>query len=103
MDHLKTALVTAEQIRNWTGKDSLMAKVRSLVQHGWPVSNGQVDEQLIPFARWKDNVSSQDVCQGSDSSEGPSASLGRATPSLPWNLPDEKFGPSLCMVARDGL
>ncbi len=69
-----------------------MAKVRRFVQHGWPVSNGQVDEQLIPFARRKDNVTSQDVCQGSDSSEGPSASLGRATPSLPWNLPDETFG-----------
>ncbi len=46
MEHLQTTPVTAPQIKTWTGRDPVLAKVRSLVLQGWNSADG--GEELRP-------------------------------------------------------
>ncbi len=60
LDHLQTTPVTAQQIKAWTGRDPVLAKVRTLVLQGWgPAVEG---EELRPYFRRKDELSIEDGC-----------------------------------------
>ena len=39
LDHLSQNVVSASQIKTWTGKDPVLARVRHLVQTGWTISD----------------------------------------------------------------
>ncbi len=61
LDHLQTTPVTAQQIKAWTGRDPVLAKVRTLVLQGWsPAVEG---EKLRPYFRRKDELSTAE-CYG---------------------------------------
>ena len=60
MERLNTSLVTAAQIRSWIDKDPTLSKVRKFIQQGWP--DGDVEEQLSPYARRKGELSVEDRC-----------------------------------------
>ena len=59
MERLNSSLVTAAQIRSWTGRDPCLAKVRKLVLEGWTETEG---DELKPYAVRKDELSVEDGC-----------------------------------------
>ena len=47
MEQVETMLVTAKQIRQWTGFDTVLTRVRDYVQKGWPDVNAL--EEIKPY------------------------------------------------------
>ena len=59
MENLQGTPVDAVQIRRWTDRDPLLARVRELVLHGWMDNN---DPDLTPFNRRKTELSVEEGC-----------------------------------------
>ncbi len=59
MECLESSPITATQIRAWTRKDPLLARVFKFVKEGWPETS---TEDLKPFASRKLELSVQDDC-----------------------------------------
>ena len=59
METLQTSPVTAQQIRQWTDKDPLLSRVRTLVLQGW--RDGE-EEEMRPFSQRSEELSVQDGC-----------------------------------------
>ena len=59
METLQASPVTAQHIRQWTDKDPLLSRVRTLVLHGW--KNGE-EEEMKPFNKRCRELSVQDGC-----------------------------------------
>lgn len=58
IQELDTASVNADQERDWTSKDSVLAKVKSFVLRGWP---DRVDDVAIkPYFKRKLEFSEED-------------------------------------------
>ena len=51
--------MSAKNIRQWKDRDPLLSRVRNLVLQGW--HDGE-DEEILPFNRWKQELSMQDGC-----------------------------------------
>ena len=60
LNHLDQAIVTASQIKVWTGKDPLLSRVRKLVQCGWNITNPTAD--ILPFHTRYTELSVLDGC-----------------------------------------
>ena len=60
MECLQTSTITAAQIRRWTERDPVLAKVRDYVMQGWPLIEGSVE--LLPYSRRRAELSVQDGC-----------------------------------------
>lgn len=56
----KDAPVTADQVRQWTSRDSVLSRVYKFVQSGWP--NHMDDNELKPYFRRRVELSLQDGC-----------------------------------------
>ncbi|KAL7853111.1 hypothetical protein SRHO_G00188960 [Serrasalmus rhombeus] len=52
-------LVNAQQIKKWTDKDPVLARVREYILRGWPKVNSP---EFIPYARRQDELSTQEGC-----------------------------------------
>ena len=61
MEYLDTSPVTSAQIRKWTNKDTVLAKVKQWVLSGWPEKPPD-DEQLRPFTHRRCELSVEDGC-----------------------------------------
>ena len=61
LDHLPTSIVTATQIKNWTDKDPVLARVRHLVQSGWSTLSSP-DQELQPYYNRRSELSVIDGC-----------------------------------------
>ena len=59
METLQASPVTAHQVRQWTDRDPLLSKVRTLVREGW--IDGE-EENMTPFNRRKTELSVHDGC-----------------------------------------
>ena len=59
LEGLKTSPVFVEQIRAWTDRDPVLAKVRRFVQHGWPRT---VNPVLQPYHSRQLELSIQNNC-----------------------------------------
>lgn len=59
LEGLENSPVSVEQIKAWTDRDPLLAKVRRFVQHGWPRT---VDPVLQPYHSRQLELSIQDNC-----------------------------------------
>ncbi len=61
VEHLdSTSPVSAKQIKTWTERDSVLARVKSFILHGWPTQESR--EELQPYERRKDELSVLDGC-----------------------------------------
>ena len=60
MECLQTSTITAAQIRRWTERDPVLAKVRDYVMQGWPLIEGSVE--LLPYSRRRAELCVQDGC-----------------------------------------
>ena len=60
MEHLDTSPLTSSQIRAWTDREPLLAKVRRLVKEGWPMEIE--DQDLTPYIRRRYELSVEDGC-----------------------------------------
>ena len=60
MEQVETMLVTAKQIRQWTGFDTVLTRVRDYVQKGWPDVNAL--EEIKPYFTRKSELSVLDGC-----------------------------------------
>ncbi|XP_037398305.1 uncharacterized protein K02A2.6-like [Pygocentrus nattereri] len=52
-------LVNAQQIKKWTDKDPVLARVREYILRGWPKVNSP---EFIPYARRQDELSTKEGC-----------------------------------------
>ncbi|XP_063052002.1 uncharacterized protein K02A2.6-like [Engraulis encrasicolus] len=52
-------LVNAQQIKKWTDKDPVLARVREYILRGWPKVNSP---EFIPYVRRQDELSTQEGC-----------------------------------------
>ena len=59
LEGLEISPVTVDQIRTWTDRDPVLAKVRRFVQQGWPRT---VDSELQPYHSRQLELSIQDNC-----------------------------------------
>ena len=59
MDALKFSPVNANQIKLWTDRDPLLAKVRHLVLHGWQEMD---DPMMQPYQQRQNELSTHDGC-----------------------------------------
>ena len=60
VEHLEGTPVTAKQIKLWTSRDVILAKVLNHVLYGWPEATQE--EALKPFFNRKEELSVQDGC-----------------------------------------
>ena len=61
MEYLDTSPVTSSQIRRWTEKDSVLAKIKHWMLSGWPKETPE-DETLRPFFHRKCELSMENGC-----------------------------------------
>ena len=59
LETLHTSPIDATQIRNWTNKDPLLAKVRTMILQGWICTS---DKELQPYQLRKHELSVHDGC-----------------------------------------
>ena len=59
LEHLESSPVNASQIRNLTRRDPLLSRVYRFVMEGW---TAQVDQDLLPFSKRKEELSTMDGC-----------------------------------------
>ncbi|XP_057674326.1 uncharacterized protein K02A2.6-like [Corythoichthys intestinalis] len=59
-EDLEGAAVNAKQIKRWTDKDPVLARVREFILRGWPRT--MEDSSYDPYTRRKDELSTQDGC-----------------------------------------
>lgn len=52
-------LVNAQQIKKWTDKDPVLARVREYILRGWPKMNSS---EFIPYTRRQEELSTQEGC-----------------------------------------
>ena len=62
VEHLNTTPLSWKQIRIWTDHDPTLARVRKLVQDGWPASEGLNNPDLQPYNRRRDELSGEGGC-----------------------------------------
>ena len=60
MERLNTSLVSAAQVRELTGRDPLLSKVRRLVMQGWTTEES--GEQMKPYTDRRGELSVEDGC-----------------------------------------
>ena len=59
LETLQCSPVQAKQIRQWTDRDPILARVRNLILQGWRITE---DEDMHPFIKRKEKLSVQDGC-----------------------------------------
>ena len=59
LETLQGSPVQAKQIRQWTDRDPILARVRNLILQGWRITE---DEDMRPFIKRKEELSVQDGC-----------------------------------------
>ena len=59
LDMLNSLPVTAEHIKQWTNRDTVLSRVRTMIQRGWQDSN---ETDLMPYQRRKNELSVHDGC-----------------------------------------
>ena len=59
METLQMSPVTSKQIKSWTSRDPILAKVRDKVLQGWVDTS---DPNLLPYQRRKQELSIEDAC-----------------------------------------
>ena len=59
LEHLESSPVNVSQIRNRTRRDPLLSRVYRFVMEGW---TAQVDQDLLPFSKRKEELSTLDGC-----------------------------------------
>ena len=60
VNHLSTTCTSADNIKDWTGRDLALSQVRKFLESGWP---GKVqDKELAPYFNKKDELSLLDGC-----------------------------------------
>ena len=59
METLQMSPVTSKQIKSWTSRDPILAKVRDKVLEGWVDTS---DPNLLPYQRRKQELSIEDAC-----------------------------------------
>ena len=60
INHLSEHVVTAKHLKQWTDKDSILSRVRRLVQAGWPIEDS--DTELRPYHQRYSEISVVDGC-----------------------------------------
>ena len=60
VEQLNITIITARQIRQWTDKDPLLARVQRLVLSGWSVTNPE--PELVPFHNRRHELGIVDGC-----------------------------------------
>ena len=61
MEHLDSSPITSSQIRLWTDKDPVLAKIKGWILTGWP-ENSPSDEKLHAYLSRKSELSVEDGC-----------------------------------------
>ena len=59
LDMLNSLPVTAEHIKQWTNRDTVLSRVRTMIQRGWQDSS---EPDLMPYQRRKNELSVHDGC-----------------------------------------
>ena len=59
LDMLNSLPVIAEHIKQWTNRDSVLSRVRTMIQRGWQDSS---ETDLMPYQRRKNELSVHDGC-----------------------------------------
>lgn len=59
MEYLQASPTTAAQIKSWTDRDPLLSRVRTMLLHGWQVTENPA---MKPYQQCKDEMSIQDDC-----------------------------------------
>ena len=60
VNHLSTTCISADNIKDWTGRDPTLSQVRKFLESGWP---GKVqDKELAPYFNKRDELSLLDGC-----------------------------------------
>ena len=59
-EDIETPSVYSQQIKQWTDKDPVLARVRDYILRGWPGEVG--NKAFTPYTRRKDELSIQDGC-----------------------------------------
>jgi len=62
LECIQTSPIRIAQLRRWTSRDPLLAKVLRYVMQGWPSTTGDMDDDLLPYSRRRDELSVQDGC-----------------------------------------
>uniref|UniRef100_A0A3B3SKQ2 Gypsy retrotransposon integrase-like protein 1 n=1 Tax=Paramormyrops kingsleyae TaxID=1676925 RepID=A0A3B3SKQ2_9TELE len=60
LDDSDTPLVNAQQLKRWTDKDPVLARVREFILRGWPQK--LEDPTFTPYTKHKDELSTQEGC-----------------------------------------
>ena len=62
MEQLDSTPISSRQIRQWTDKDPILAKVRRRVQDGWPDQEEERGQDFLPFFRRRYELSTEGGC-----------------------------------------
>ena len=60
LENSDITLVSADQVRSWTNRDAVLARVREMVQKGWPQE--MEGEEFRPYNVRKNELSVQNGC-----------------------------------------
>ena len=62
VEYLDSTPLSCTQIRTWTDHDPILSRVRRWVQEGWPAQDRRNQEDLQPYVRRRDELSTEGGC-----------------------------------------